>query len=186
MMTSTTRSKPEPPQTAVDRDPHWTATREKLRNRQRPTMTLTICDDEDVKQALASAEYVERRARTNAEADPSDKDAQKLLKTAQAELDKARKAFDGAAIVLRFQAMRRPDFEELKRAHPATEEQAEDGMAFNPETLGPELVAASSLDGITAEEAAEYLTEWAEGEAAQLFDTAWQVQGETRADLGKG
>lgn len=185
-MTSTTRSKPEPPQAAVDRDPHWTATREKLRARQRPILTMTICDDPDVKGKLATAEYVERRARANAEADPPDKDAQKLLKTAQAELGKVRTAFDEVAIVLRFQALPRREFEDLKKAHPATEEQAEDGMAFNPETLGPPLIAESSLDGITTEEAAEYLTDWGEGEAAQLFDTAWQVQGETRADLGKG
>lgn len=185
-MTSTTRSKPEPPQAAVDRDPHWTATREKLRARQRPVLTMTICDDQAVKDRLATAQYTERRARAAVEDDPADKDLKKLHTRAQVELAEAQAAFDAAAIVLRFQALRRPDFEALKKAHPATEEQAEDGMAFDPETLGPELIAAASLDGITAEEAAEYLTEWSEGEAAQLFDTAWQVQGETRADLGKG
>ncbi|HEX5568024.1 MAG TPA: hypothetical protein VFY14_14040 [Streptomyces sp.] len=185
-MTTSTRSKPEPPQTAVDRDPHWTATREKLRNRQRPVMKMTICDDQQVKDRLATAQYTERRAQAATEDDPADKDLKKLHTRAQVELAAAQAAFDEAAIVLRFQALPRPEFERLKREHPATEEQAEDGMAFNPETLGPELISASSLDGITVEDAAEYLTEWSEGEAAQLFDTAWQVQGETRADLGKG
>lgn len=184
-MTST-RSKQEPPQNAVDRDPHWSATRARLAARKRPVMTMTICDDQAVKQRLAAAQYAERRARITAEAEPGDKDAKETLKAAQAEMEAAQRAFDEAAIVLRFQAMRRPDFETLKKEHPATEEQAEDGLAFNPETLGPELIAASSLDGITVDEAAEYLTDWSEGEAAQLFDTAWQVQGETRADLGKG
>ncbi|MFD7995516.1 hypothetical protein [Streptomyces mexicanus] len=183
-MTST--SKPVPPQTAVDRDPHWTATRARLAARQRPVMTMTICDDQQVKDRLATAQYAERRARAAAEDNPGDKDLKKLHTIAQQELEAAQEAFDEAAIVLRFQALRRPDFEALKKAHPATEEQAEDGMAFNPETLGPELIAAASLDGITVEEAAEYLTEWSEGEAAQLFDVAWQVQGEQRADLGKG
>lgn len=183
-MTATT--KPEPPQNAVDRDPHWAATRERLRARQRPVLKMTICDDQDVKQRLGAAQYTERRARAAAEADPTDTDLKKALKSAEAETKAAQEAFDEAAIVLRFQALRRPDFEALKKAHPASEEQAEDGLAFNPETLGPELIAASSLDGITVDEAAEYLTDWSEGEAAQLFDTAWQVQGETRADLGKG
>lgn len=182
----TTTTKPEPPQQAVDRDPHWTQTRARLAARQRPIAKMTICDDQQVKDALATAQYTERRAKAAVDDNPGDKDLKKLHTAAVKELEAAQAAFDEAAIVLRFQALRRPDFEALKRAHPATEEQAEDGMAFNAETLGPELIAAASLDGITAEEAAEYLTEWAEGEAAQLFDVAWQVQGEQRADLGKG
>lgn len=182
----TTSSKPAPPQNAVDRDPHWAATRARLAARQRPVAKMTICDDTDIKARLAAAQYAERRARTASETDPADKDLKTVLTAAATELQAAQAAFDEAAIVLRFQALRRPDFEALKRAHPATEEQAEDGMQFNAETLGPELIAAASLDGITVEEATEYLTEWSEGEAAQLFDTAWMVQGETRADLGKG
>lgn len=182
----TTTQKPAPPQNAVDRDPHWAATRARLAARQRPILTMTICDDQDVKQRLGAAQYAERRARIAADTDPADTDLKKALTAAEAETAAAQQAFDDAAIVLRFQALRRPDFEALKKAHPATEEQAEDGLQFNPETLGPELIAASSLDGITLEEATEYLTEWSEGEAALLFDTAWNVQGETRADLGKG
>ena len=185
-MTTQTKTKPQPPQNAVDRDPHWTATRARLAARQRPVLKMTICDDQTVKDRLANAQYTERRARIASEANPDDKDLKKALTMAEKELAEAQQAFDEAAIVLRFQALRRPDFEELKRKHPATEEQAEDGMQFNPETLGPVLISQSSLDGITEEEAAEYLTEWGEGEAAQLFDTAWNVQGETRADLGKG
>lgn len=183
---TTATSKPEPPQTAVDRDPHWATTRQRLAARQRPILTMTICDDQQVKDRLATAQYAERRARAVAEDAPADKDLKKLHTAAQKELDAAQAVFDATAIVLRFQGLRRPDFEALKKAHPPTEEQAEDGMAFNPESLAPELVAASSLDGITVEEAAEYLTEWSESEAAQLFDVAWQAQGESRADLGKG
>lgn len=177
---------PAPPQNAVDRDPHWSATRARLASRQRPVATMTICDDQQVKDRLATAQYNERRARINTEADPADATLKKALTAATRELQAAQKAFNEAAIRLRFQALRRPDFEALKKAHPATEEQAEDGMAFNAETLGPELISAASLDGITVEEATEYLNDWSEGEAAQLFDTAWNVQGETRADLGKG
>ncbi len=90
------------------------------------------------------------------------------------------------AIVLRFQALRRLDFEELKKAHPPTESQAEDGYGVNPETLGPILIEASSLDGITAQDAIYYLGEWSEGEANALFNTAWNVQANVRMELGKG
>jgi hypothetical protein len=182
-MTSTTT---EPPRNAVDRDPHWAATRARLAARQRPVMTMTICDDNEVKQRLGAAQYAERRARAALETDPDDATLKKAHDAAEKEVAAAQRAFDEAAIVLRFQALRRPDFEALKKAHPATEEQAEDGLRFNPETLGPELIAAASLDGITVDDAVEYLSEWSEGEASLLFDTAWNVQGETRADLGKG
>lgn len=183
---TTTKTKPEPPANAVARDPHWTATRERLRNRQRPILTMTICDDTDVKARYDSAVYTERRARAAAELEPDDIDLAKALKAAESELAAAREAFDAVAIVLRFQALPRADFEALKKEHPASEEQTEDGLAFNIDTFGPALVAASSLDGISEEEATEYLETWAAGEADQLFSTAWNVQGETRADLGKG
>jgi hypothetical protein len=182
----TSAIKPDPPKGAVDRDPHWSATRARLAARQRPVLKLTACDDHAVKQRLEAAQYAHRNAQAAAAADPSDTALQKALRAADRELKTAQRAFDDAAIVLRFQALRRPDFEALKKAHPATEEQAERGMAFNPETLGPELIAASSLDGITIDDAQEYLTEWGEGEAAQLFDAAWLVQNETRTGTGKG
>lgn len=181
-----TTAKPAPPANAVARDPHWSRTRERLAARQRPVLKMTICDDTDVKARFDSAVYTERRARAAAELEPTDTDLAKALKAAESELKDAKEAFDEVAIVLRFQALHRADFEALKKEHPATEEQTEDGLSFNIDTFGPALVAAASLEGITEEEAAEYLETWGAGEADQLFSTAWNVQGETRADLGKG
>lgn len=184
--TKTTQTKPEPPAQAVAADPHWTATRERLRNRQRPIAPLVICDDADVKKALEEAKFLVRRLTASLEATPGDPDLKKDLPTAQQALDAAQADFDDAAIVLRFQALRRPDFEDLKKEHPPTESQAEDGYVINPETLGPILVEASSMDGITADDAKYYLAEWAEGEANALFNTAWNVQSGIRMELGKG
>ena len=184
-MTST-QTKPEPPVAAVAADPHWTATRERLMNRQRPTASLVICDDPDVKKAFEDAKFVVRSLTAQAEASPDDADLKKDLVSAQVELAKAQKAFDEIAIVLRFQALRRPDWEDLKRQHPPTEDQAEDNLAVNVDTLGPEMVAASSLDGITVDDAKNFFNEWSDGEVNTLFNTVWNVQSGIRMDVGKG
>lgn len=185
-MPTDTVTKPEPPPAAVNADAHWAATREKLRNRQRPTSALTICDDVQVKKAYEEAKFVQRRAAAAAQDSPGDEDLKKVLAAAEKDLADAKAAFDEVAVVLEFQALRRPDFEDLKKRHPPTEEEAEDGLAVNVETLGPELIAATSLDGITIEDAAYYLTEWGEGEASALFNTAWNLQTSIRMDAGKG
>ena len=184
--TKTAAVKAEPPAAAVAADAHWTATRERLRSRQRPIAPLTICDDVSVKKALEEAKFVVRRLTAEVEASPDDTTLSKDLTVAQKTLDDAQAAFDEIAIVLRFQAMRRADFEDLKKRHPPTEAQAEDGYIANPDTIGPPLIEACSLDGITAVDAVEYLSEWAEGEANALFNTAWAVQTNVRMDLGKG
>lgn len=188
--TKSAQSSPKPPAAAVAAavaaDPHWAATQERLRNRTRPVKALTICDDLEVKNSLETARHLLRRAQSQLADQPNDANLQNVAKAAEADVAAAQEAFDAVAIVLRFQALRRPDFEDLKKAHPPTEAQAEDGDEYNVETLGPELIAAASLDGITVDDAVGYLTDWAEGEAAMLFNTAWFVQSDTRMDLGKG
>lgn len=178
-------TKPQPPANAVAQDAHWSSTLDKLRNRQRPTATLTICDDQDVKDRLTEAKKDADRVRAHAHSHPSDEAAQ-LLADAESELAKAQAAFDEVAIVLRFQALKRGDFDDLKAAHPPTEAQADEGEPVNVETLGPVLIAAASLDGMTVEDAQELLEEWSAAEGAQLFYTAWNVQHHSRQDLGKG
>lgn len=183
---TTTLNNAEPPAGAVARDPHWQSTLERLRNRRRPTVTLTICDDHAAKQALGEAQYAERQAQRSAETAPDDPGAKKALAAARRAAQKAQQAVDEASIRLRFQALERKDFEALKKAHPPTEEQAEDGFEFNIDTFAPELIAASSLDGLTADDARTFLDTWSNAEANALFDAAWGVQGESRMDLGKG
>ncbi|MFF6903508.1 hypothetical protein [Streptomyces hydrogenans] len=150
----------------------------RLRARARPIAKVTICDDEAVRRDLeqAKAEYAQAESYGTDES-----------KTAAAgRLEAAQAAFDEAAIVLAFQALPRTEFKELKEKHPPTEEQAEDGQTVNVETFGPELIAACSQDGLTVEDAASFLTDWAEGEAAQLFYAAYDIQSHQRSDLGKG
>lgn len=175
-----------PPPAAVAADAHWAATRERLRNRARPIVRLTICDDHATKQALAEAQFEQQRAQDLIDRAPDDEAAQAALRAAATALTQAQVAFDQASILLRFQALERRTYKELIAAHPPTEDQAEDGYAFNLDTLGPVLIAASSLDGITEDDATEFLNEWSQAEGEALLNTAFGVQREERMDLGKG
>ncbi|MDK0525008.1 hypothetical protein [Streptomyces sp. ML-6] len=177
---------PAPPAAAVTKDAHWAATRERLRNRTRATVALTICDDLDARVALESAKHTLRRIKAAAEERIDDATGPEAIAAAEKDVADAQEAYDAAAIVLRFQALPRLEFEALRKSHPATEEQAEDGHDINVESLGPELIAAASVDGMTVEDAREYLDTWSEAEAAALFNAAWGVQETARMDLGKG
>ncbi|WP_327335127.1 hypothetical protein [Streptomyces anulatus] len=187
-MTTTTRktAAPKPPAAAVAQDAHWAATRERLRARSRPVLKLTICDDDAAKQAVYAARVAELEAKSEAERSPDDEAAQAAHRTATATLAEAQAALDSASIPLRFQALDRKTYKELLAAHRPTEEQADDGYEFNIDTLGPIIIAASSLDGITEEDAQTFLDEWSTAEAQALLNTAFGVQREERMDLGKG
>lgn len=173
---------PAPPDTTEDS----AVIRERLRNRTRPTLTLTICDDHQAQQALAEAQVAEQRLAATAERTPDDPTVKAALAKARQQTAKAKKALDQASIRLRFQALDRKTYRELKAAHPPTEEQADEGYDFNLDTLGPVIIAASSLDGITEDDAATYLDEWSQAEAEALLNTAFGVQREERMNLGKG
>ena len=160
--------------------------RERLLSRRRPTLTMTICDDVDVKTTLDAARYALRRIKGEAADHPGNPEYAAALAKAEQDVQEAQAAFDKAAITLRFEALPRAAFEALKKKHPPTEQQADDDFEVNIETIGPELIAASSLDDLTVDDASAFLEEWATGEANLLFSTAWNVQGETRADVGKG
>ncbi|MER5277813.1 hypothetical protein ABT025_18920 [Streptomyces sp. NPDC002809] len=182
----TTAPKAAPPAAAVAADAHWAATQERLRARTRPTAKLVICDDVEARKDLEVARYALRRVESEAADRPDDQAVKDAVTAAKTDVEQAQATFDEASIVLRFQALPRLEFEALKKEHPATEQQAEDDLEYNVETLGPELISRSSLDGMPVEAAREYLDTWSEAEAAELFNTAWGVQQETRMDLGKG
>lgn len=187
-MTTTPRksTRAAPPAAAVAADAHWAATRDRLLARTRPVLTLTICDDPDVKQALTTARFVEQRAKADADRAPEDETAQATHRAATAELADAQAALDAVSIPLRFQALDRKTYRALLADHRPTEDQAEEGYEFNLDTLAPVLIAASSLDGITEEDAQTFLDDWAKDEAEALLNAAFGVQRETRMDLGKG
>lgn len=179
-------TKPEPPAAIVAQDAHWAATRARLQNRTRPTAKLTICDDHEVKQALAAAQYAQNRLRDRADVDPDNAELKEALEKAADDVATAQEAFDAVALVLRFEALPRDEFDELKAEHPPTETQADEGALANAETIGPVLISRCSLDGITEDDASTYLNTWAVAEAAQLFQAAWDVQQVVRFDVGKG
>ncbi|MFW3477345.1 hypothetical protein [Streptomyces microflavus] len=185
---TTTRKTPSttPPPAAVANDAHWAAKRERLLARTRPMLRLTICDDPDAKQAVSDAQNDEKQARYLADRRPDDKAAQDAHQAAEAKLAEAQSALDAVSIVLSFQALDRKTYRALLAAHRPTEEQAGEGYDFNVDTLGPIMIAASSLDGITEEDAATFLDTWSENEAQALLNTAFRVQREERMDLGKG
>lgn len=159
---------------------------ERARQRKRPVLKMTICDDTVIKSALEIARHTLRQLKAAAADRPDDATVTVALTQAEQDLAEAQAAFDAEAYDLRFEALPRTDFEDLKKQHPPTEAQAEDGFAFNIDTFGPALVSAASLDGLTVDDAASFLDTWAENEAAALFNTAWSAQQENRTDVGKG
>lgn len=189
--TKTTAAKTPPP-AAVAADPHWQNTLDRLRARELPTATLTICDDPDARQALASARAAHQSAKAARDtlADHHDADAQALaaarLVRAETDLAAAQEAFDTAAIRLRFQALPRKALEKLIADHPPTEEEEKDGSEWHAETFNPALIAATSVEGITEEDARYFLDAWSLEDSRALVSAALNVQQTSRTDLGKG
>lgn len=181
---------PAPPPAAVAADAHWAAKMERLRNRSLPERTLKICDNDDAKDALDRAHRAEYLLKAQVEdVKPGESvpdDLQAGLARATEVLAAAQAAVDAETIELRFRGLPRPQYEALLKAHPPTEKQAEDGEPWNTETFAPELVAASSADGMSLEDAEYFLTTWTAAEANALFNAAYGVQQLDRSDLGKG
>ncbi|WP_330340166.1 hypothetical protein [Streptomyces sp. NBC_00557] len=159
---------------------------ERLRRRARPQNRLRICDDTGLRRRYDDAEQAARRARFVAEANPGDELAACQATEADAARDQSLAALDAASEFLTFRALPRPVLEELISEHPPTEQQAEEGAIFNPDTFPAALVAAASVDGMSREEAEELLNGWSAPDANALWDAAWQVQQESRVELGKG
>jgi hypothetical protein len=159
---------------------------DRLRRRARPQNKLRVCDDDQLREQVADAERDAQRARFIAEATPDDEPAAKRAAEAQAAFETASAALDDASDFLTFLALPRPVLEELIAAHPPTEKQAEEGAVFNPDTFPAALISAASFDGMSQDEAAELLSTWSAPDANLLWEAAWQVQQESRVDLGKG
>ncbi|WP_425834189.1 hypothetical protein [Streptomyces fractus] len=173
------------PMPAQQAEGAWAAKMERLRRRATPRSTLRISDDDELRRALTEAEAQARRARLFAEATPDDAAATARAAEADAALAEARSMYDAASDTLTFLALPRPVLEELIGRHPPTDEQAAEGAVFNPDTFPPALISAASSDGMSREEAAELLATWPAAEANLLWEAAWQVQQESRVELGK-
>ncbi|MGW1914346.1 hypothetical protein ACWCQS_27370 [Streptomyces sp. NPDC002076] len=159
---------------------------ERLRRRARPQNRLRVCDDDELRQRYDDAEQTARRARFVAEANPGDELAAHQAAEADTAREKALATLDAASDFLTFRALPRPVLEELIAQHSPTEQQAEEGAIFNADTFPAALVAAASVDGMSRDEAEELLNGWSAPDANALWDAAWQVQQESRVELGKG
>ena len=164
----------------------WSAKMDRLRNRDRPQNRLRVCDDNELRQRHDEAEQAARRARFVAEANPGDELAARQVADAEEARDQARSALDADSEFLSFRALPRPVLEELIAEHPPTEQQAAEGAIFNADTFPAALVSAASVDGMSREEAEELLNGWSAPDANALWDAAWQIQQESRVELGKG
>lgn len=193
-MTSTTPTEPTT-SPATGRDDHWARKLARLRARQLPEQVLQLCDDMAARQRLDRAKLDVARLRM---ADAETGGEQKELEAAESELVAAQEAFNAVAVALSFRSLPRPALDGLIRQHPPTEDQAEDGDAWNPTSFPAALVSAAhverdddgrEVDGMTVQEAQDLLDGWPIAESNSLFAAAWQAQQINRAtagELGKG
>lgn len=169
----------------------WAAIQKRLDSMPKPTQTLHLCADPDVrdryhtaKQAAARAEDYEKSLGKDA-----DKDAlalvRKQVREAQAELNAATEAYEAATVTLTFQALERGRLEALINEHPPLEDEEQDSE-FHVDTFAPALIAAASTDGMPLEYAQQAMQTWPLDDWKALWGAAWSVQQRKRSDLGKG
>lgn len=99
----------------------------------------------------------------------------------EAEIEELQKAIDAASVPFTFQALPRRDFLKLVDECPPRPDDTEDGFDFNPEELGPRLIAASALEPtMTVAQAEEIWNGWEDAVVTDLFALAFRVNKEVR------
>jgi hypothetical protein len=188
---------PEPPTDAVAKDAHWAAKMARLRNRKLAQRTLSLCDDEQAKRALADAALALAKARAAAVAESIAEGiaearreewvtAHPATVAAASALANAEAALNAATDTLTFRALPRPAWEQLLTEHAPTEAQADAGQEYNVETFPAALISASSVDGMSEQDAQDLLDAWSDSDAKALFTAPLLVNQTMRVDLGKG
>ncbi|MER5642049.1 hypothetical protein ABT095_34570 [Kitasatospora sp. NPDC002227] len=196
----------EPPPAAVQRDAHWRAKMARLKARKLPERPVSFCDDDTTKQAVTDATIALVTARAQARAaagaasvPEAEQDGwveqQPQVVIARSVLATAEHRLAEVTVELTFRALPRPAWEALLLEHPPTEEQADRGMEYNPESFPAALISAchverdedgTEVEGMSAAEAQELLDEWSDPDAKALFTAALLPNQKLRADLGKG
>jgi hypothetical protein len=170
----------------------WAALEQRLNDLPKPTRTLKLCADPDVRDRYLAAQQAHARADEYLQSlgKDADKDARALVeqkvKDAQADLDAATAEYDPITVTLTFKALQRDELQALLNEHPPKEEDEEKGSDFHFDTFAPELIAAASVDEMPAEYAATALRTWSLADSDDLWAAAWSVQRRKRSDLGKG
>lgn len=169
----------------------WDALQQRLDARGKPTRTLHLCDDPDVRDRYQMAKQAAERADSLLASMPkdADKETRTLLAVeagqAKDDLEAARQEYDAHTVTLTFTALERGAMEALLAKHPATEEDEERGTDFHFDTFAPALISAASTDGMPLEYAANAMRTWTLGDSDDLWAAAWSVQRRKRTDLGK-
>jgi hypothetical protein len=176
----------EPPAAAVAADAHWSAKMARLRARKAAEVPLYLWQDPEIRDRFEEARREAHNARQLAESDPANKALKQEAKDADAALEAARAAYEADCEVLTFRALPGDAFSDLVKEHPPTEEQADAGSDWNEDTFPAALIAASSVDGMSEDDAAVLLAEWGMADRVELFQAALAAQNTKRSDWGKG
>lgn len=170
----------------------WDAKQKQLSALGKPTATLSLCADPEVRDRYQKAKQEHASIDQYVKSLPKDGDkdaralAHKRLAEAATALQQSEQAYMPITVVLTFQALERRELEKLRAQHPATEEDEEFGRDFHFDTFAPALISASSVDGMPLEYAQQAMETWSLGDSEDLWMTAWSIQQRKRSDLGKG
>jgi hypothetical protein len=170
----------------------WASLEQRLDTLPKPTRTLSLCADADLRDRYQASVQAHARAEEYLKSlgKDADQDAralvEKKVQEAQDALDAVKADYDAATVVLVFQALERDHLERLLAEHPATEEEQEKGSDFHFDSFAPELIAAASVDGMPVDYAASALKKWSLSDSEDLWAAAWSAQRRKRSDLGKG
>lgn len=98
------------------------------------------------------------------------------LEALEAELQALLASAEETQFTFVFRAQPYAVVERIKNAHPPTDEQAAENMVFNPDGVGPALLAACLEEPeIDVEEAQRLWNEWPNGMVNTLYRAAWDV-----------
>lgn len=168
----------------------WDAIQKRLDAMPKPTQTLRLCADPDVRDRYRTARQAAARAEDYEKSLPKDLDkdtlalAKKQTRETQAELKTATEAYEAATVTLTFHALERGRLEALINEHPPLEDE-EHNAEFHVDTFAPALIAAASADGMPIEYAQQAMQAWPLDDWKALWGAAWSVQQRKRSDLGK-
>ncbi len=99
----------------------------------------------------------------------------------QGRLDELQVEIEAETVTFVFRALRRKDYRKLIADHPPSDDDAEEGFDFNPETLGPELISRSAIDPeMTLAEVENLWDEWDDGTVTEIYSVALLVNKEVR------
>jgi hypothetical protein len=174
-----------PPAAAVEKDAHWQAKINRLRDR-KPLEVTIVLHDEDAGQAVDEAKTallhatqaarIRRAGEVRAE-EPGISDADLMVRIegdlqeqpeiveAQAALAAAQADQEERDTPFTFRALPADVWEELIEAYPPTEKQKNAGQDYNVDRFGPALLSACSVDPLSEQMSAQLLGgEWRDPE----------------------